>query len=144
MEPVCCQGWSFGASANASLGIPAGTFAGMFGRHPKSIRFAEVTDGLSNTFMIGEYKVGTCCLEGWAHTDSAVATCAIPPNTRQPNGQPYPSSSWQDTYAFGSYHPSGVQFAMTDGSVRFIPSSIDLQQYRALATRRSGDIAPLP
>jgi prepilin-type N-terminal cleavage/methylation domain-containing protein/prepilin-type processing-associated H-X9-DG protein len=110
----------------------------------KRIRIADVTDGTSNTFMIGEYKVGSCCLEGWAHTDSAVATCAIPPNARQPNGMPYPSSSWQDTYAFGSYHPGGVQFAMADGSVRFIPENIDLQQYRALATRRSGEVAELP
>jgi prepilin-type N-terminal cleavage/methylation domain-containing protein len=105
----------------------------------QKIAIKDVTDGTSNTFMIGECKVGSCCLEGWAHTDSAVGTCAIPPNAKQANGQPYPSSDWQDTYAFSSYHTGGVQFAMTDGSVRFIPDSIDLQQYRALATRSTGE-----
>jgi prepilin-type processing-associated H-X9-DG protein len=94
--------------------------------------------------MIGETKVGSCCLEGWAHTDSAVSTCAIPPNAKQPNGQPYPNSEWQNTYAFSSYHTGGVQFAMTDGSVRFIQDSINLQQYRALATRRTGEVSNLP
>jgi len=108
------------------------------------IRLLDVTDGTSNTFMIGESRVGSCCLEGWAHTDSAVGTCAIPPNARQPSGQPYPNSEWQNTYAFSSYHTGGVQFAMTDGSVRFIRDSISLQEYRALATRRSGEVVSVP
>ena len=97
-----------------------------------------------NTFMIGENKVGSCCLEGWAHTDSAVATCAIPPNVKLPNGQPYPSSEWQNTYSFSSYHAGGVQFALADGSVRFIGDSISLDVYRALATRGAGEVAQMP
>jgi len=108
------------------------------------IRILDVTDGTSNTFMIGETKVGSCCLEGWAHTDSAVGTCAIAPNAKQPNGQPFPNTSWQDTYAFSSYHTGGVHFAMADGSVRFIPDTIAQATYRALATRRSGEVVQLP
>lgn len=108
------------------------------------IRIRDVTDGTSNTFMIGENRVASCCLEGWAHTDSAVATCAIPPNVRQPDGQLYPSSEWQNTYSFSSYHAGGVQFAMTDGSVQFISDSISLDVYRAMATRRSGEISVTP
>ena len=110
----------------------------------QKIRILEVVDGTSNTFMIGETKVGSCCLEGWAHTDSAVSTCAIPPNATQPNGDPYPASEWQNTYAFNSFHDGGVHFAMTDGSVRFISSDIDMQLYRSLATRRSGEAVSLP
>ena len=108
------------------------------------IKIRDVIDGTSNTFMLGENKVGSCCLEGWAHTDSAVATCAIPPNVKQPNGQPYPNSQWQNTYSFSSHHPGGVQFAMTDGSVRFISESINLQLYRSLATRSEGEVVQLP
>ena len=108
------------------------------------IKIRDVIDGTSNTFMIGENQVGSCCLEGWAHTDSAVATCAIAPNARQPNGQPYPNSEWQNTYSFSSYHIGGVQFALTDGSVRFIGDSIDLDVYRALATRGTGEVAQMP
>ncbi len=110
----------------------------------EKIYIRNVKDGTSNTFMIGETKVNSCCLEGWAHTDSAVSTCAIPPNPKKPDGTPYPNSEWQNTYAFSSYHSGGVNMAMTDGSVRFIPDTIDLVTYRALATRRSGEVATLP
>src|SRR4030095_15770071 len=50
----CCQGFNLGTNGNPAVGIPPGPFAGMFGRSNKSIRLAEVTDGLSNTLMVGE------------------------------------------------------------------------------------------
>jgi prepilin-type N-terminal cleavage/methylation domain-containing protein/prepilin-type processing-associated H-X9-DG protein len=110
----------------------------------EKIKILDITDGTSNTFFIGESKIGSCCLMSWAHTDDAVATCAIPLNARQPDGTPYPSWDWQDTYGFSSYHTGGAMFAMADGSVRFIADSIDLKTYRGLATRRAGEVAELP
>jgi prepilin-type processing-associated H-X9-DG protein len=110
----------------------------------EKIAIAEITDGTSNTFMIGETKVGSCCLEGWAHTDSAVATCAIALNAKRLDGTAYDNSEWWNTYAFSSYHPGGAMFAMTDGSVRFIQDTIALQTYRALATRQAGETASAP
>jgi prepilin-type N-terminal cleavage/methylation domain-containing protein/prepilin-type processing-associated H-X9-DG protein len=41
-----------------------------------------------------------------------------------------------------SYHPGGVIVAMCDGSVRFIPNSIDLAVWRAMGTRSGGDRVP--
>jgi prepilin-type N-terminal cleavage/methylation domain-containing protein/prepilin-type processing-associated H-X9-DG protein len=115
----------------------------VMGTHEK-VAIGDVTDGTSNTFMIGETKVGSCCLEGWAHTDSAVATCAIALNAKRPDGTPYDSSEWWNTYAFSSHHAGGANFAMTDGSVRFVPNSIDLRTYRGMATRRAGEVVSPP
>jgi hypothetical protein len=38
-----------------------------------------------------------------------------------------------------SHHLNGVSCMMMDGSVRFIPNSVDLRVWRALATRSGGD-----
>ena len=55
-----------------------------------------------------------------------------------PTSPDYPCTNWGQI-AFRSLHPGGVNFAMADGSVRFIKSSINLPTYRALGTRASGE-----
>jgi prepilin-type N-terminal cleavage/methylation domain-containing protein/prepilin-type processing-associated H-X9-DG protein len=42
--------------------------------------------------------------------------------------------------AFGSLHPGGANFAMVDGSVRFLKSSIAQPIYHALGTRAGGEV----
>ncbi len=42
--------------------------------------------------------------------------------------------------AFGSLHPGGANFAMADGSVRFIKQSISQPTYHALGTRAGGEV----
>ncbi len=42
--------------------------------------------------------------------------------------------------AFHSLHPGGGNFAMADGSVRFVKDSVSLQVYRALGTRAGGEV----
>jgi prepilin-type N-terminal cleavage/methylation domain-containing protein/prepilin-type processing-associated H-X9-DG protein len=42
--------------------------------------------------------------------------------------------------SFRSLHPGGGNFAMADGSVKFIKSSINLATYRALGTRAGGEV----
>jgi prepilin-type N-terminal cleavage/methylation domain-containing protein/prepilin-type processing-associated H-X9-DG protein len=42
--------------------------------------------------------------------------------------------------AFGSLHPGGANFAMVDGSVRFISQTIAMTTYHALGTRAGGEI----
>jgi prepilin-type processing-associated H-X9-DG protein len=39
-----------------------------------------------------------------------------------------------------SRHPGGVNTTMTDGSVRFFKSSINLATWRALGTRNGGEV----
>jgi prepilin-type N-terminal cleavage/methylation domain-containing protein/prepilin-type processing-associated H-X9-DG protein len=42
--------------------------------------------------------------------------------------------------AFGSLHPGGANFAMVDGSVRFLKNTIAMPVYHALGTRAGGEV----
>ena len=77
--------------------------------------------------------------------DNAIATCAYPPNAKNPaTGKDYPPDQWWNRYAFTCNHPGGAQFALADGSVRFIADSIDLRTFRALGTRALGEVVQAP
>jgi prepilin-type processing-associated H-X9-DG protein len=43
-------------------------------------------------------------------------------------------------YGFKSRHPGGANFAMADGSVRFIKDSVNIQAYRGLGTRAGAEV----
>ena len=109
------------------------------------IKITDVTDGTSNTIMIGEAVSGKDYQNSWCHMDNAIATTAYPPNAKNPaTGKDYPPDQWWNRYAFTSNHSGGVQFAMTDGSVRFIADSIDLKTFRAMGTRSLGEVIQGP
>jgi prepilin-type N-terminal cleavage/methylation domain-containing protein/prepilin-type processing-associated H-X9-DG protein len=111
----------------------------------KPLRITDITDGSSNTFMIGEAVSTKDFMTAWCHMDNTIGTCAMPPNCKNPaTGLDYPPDQWWNHYGFTSMHSGGVQFAMTDGSVHFIGNDIALPVYRALATRAGGEIAGLP
>jgi hypothetical protein len=77
--------------------------------------------------------------------DNTIGTCAMPPNAKDPaTGLDFPPEQWWNHYGFTSNHTGGVQFAMPDGSVQFIQNSIDLNLYRALATRAGSEAVQLP
>ena len=132
----CCQGWSFGSSANASLAITAGTFAGMFGRYPKSMRLAEVTDGLSNTFMVGETLPTHCVWQSVFVHNFPMSGTMIPLNTMEAAAT---NVNPGRVCGFKSLHPNGANFGMGDGSVRFVSTTIDYRMYNYIGSRAGGE-----
>ncbi len=107
-------------------------------------RLANVTDGTSNTFMIGEDipALNTYC--SWPYANNAYGTCAIPPNVKRPGGGTYLPSDWPNTWSFRSRHPGGLNFAYADGSVHFISDAISLSAYRAMSTAAGGEAVEAP
>jgi prepilin-type N-terminal cleavage/methylation domain-containing protein len=154
--------WAWGESrwlntpgANGTTdGLTSGD--GMFYRADsnKKVRLTDIHDGLSNTFMIGEDIPERSAWCAWPYSNDAVGTCAIYPNSKDPtNGLPYSSNinvptvshtDWTNTYSFRSRHPGGLQFALGDGSVRFVAENIDPPTYRAMATASGGESLVAP
>ncbi len=95
----------------------------------------HVRDGLSHTLMIGEDLPRKNRWCSWPYANNAYGTCAIPPNFTydDPNW-------WPNTHSFRSAHPGGLNFALADGSVHFIEQGIELEVYRALATRAGKEV----
>jgi prepilin-type N-terminal cleavage/methylation domain-containing protein/prepilin-type processing-associated H-X9-DG protein len=103
----------------------------------RKLALIGITDGTSNTYMIGEsmHSFDLHC-GGWAYPNYVNATCAIPLN--------YPDkgntrNNWPNRYSFHSMHEDGANFCLADGSVRFVNDGINLAIYRALATISGGE-----
>src|SRR5262249_41675302 len=111
-----------------------------------SLRLERITDGTSNTLMIGEDVPELIIWNAWAYSNGSTATCAIPPNTgiTVPPLGAGENADWPNPYSFRSRHRGGLHFANADGSVRFIAETIPLQVYHALATISGAESVPLP
>lgn len=108
---------------------------------PRKTTAAMITDGLSNTIILGEKAVDKTYYGGGSHADNGDVYAGVSQhNARSPewgisrDGYHY-SGEW-----FGSAHPGGVNFAFCDGSVRHLPYSTPAAHLTALATRAGGEI----
>jgi len=117
--------------------LPAGTQCTSDGTffHNSATRFADILDGLSQTFIVGE-RNSRLDYSTWVGIDPVndcspgrlVGTASYPPNSQA-----------SDTHNFSSEHPSGTHFLLADGSVRIISDTIETAAYHALCTRAGAD-----
>lgn len=137
----CGNAGSFGASFEAPfLAKDENWTNGVFGRD-SARRFSDVTDGVSNTFLVGEVIHFNFpwdpTLYGHWDPPSGTACCTLA-LARQGNWKPNPkptSPQVEQRDSFSSHHVGGVHFAMCDGSVRFVSENIDtLRRQRTAAT----------
>ncbi|MEW4564287.1 DUF1559 domain-containing protein [Bremerella sp. JC770] len=106
------------------------------------IAFRDATDGLSNVMMVGESTFENIVNLWWlssAKHDSNGMVYTITAFVNQPN-TPFEvhGSGEAPTSTFYSLHPGGFQTVFADGSVHFIPETIDLNIGRQLAIRGDG------
>jgi hypothetical protein len=114
---------------------------GMFFRnsYQAPVTFNSVTDGLSNTFMIGENMPEQNYHSTAFYANGDYGSCHYPINSmfNQPG-------NWPIAMTFRSRHVTGAHFCLADGSVRYVASSIDFNTYRAACTRNWGEALQLP
>jgi prepilin-type N-terminal cleavage/methylation domain-containing protein len=120
---------------------------GLFGRNT-SVRPVElnmITDGQSNTFMVGENIISQDYHSAAFFSDGDFATCGIPLNYFVLGVTPEQTKNdfWREGRGFKSLHPGGATFVMADGSTHFVSESIDGRIYRGLATRGGDETVSL-
>ena len=139
--------------------------SGMFSRRGAQIRIADVTDGTSNTILVGEV-IPTCIINtrtgddrvergSWVLARSicnADAVTVVPLNDYTPCEAMGPArrisfpncafaDAWNFSHGFKSYHTGGVHFLLVDGSVRFLSENIDhAGTFQRLGGRSDGKV----
>ncbi|MDY3555073.1 DUF1559 domain-containing protein [Gemmata sp. JC717] len=123
------------------------------------VRLGQMTDGTSNTLLIGEkwvlstaYQTAPsdpdyCCgLEsqatgfGWAIVRPATLS---PWSDRMPKGDGSSGWAWWSAARFGSAHSSGINAVLCDGSVRSIRFNVDSAVFLNLGMRDDGNVIDL-
>lgn len=119
---------------------------GLFDYQSRSpaVTFAAITDGLSNTFAIGEVAsvVRSQSAVWYTSTGATNGTC-IPMNwtlQRCLRDSTYANANSWSGRGFSGFHSGGCNFGMADGSVRFVKQSVDQRTYNALGSRRGGEV----
>ena len=173
MTPYVCPSDRRGLTRQPSHGrwVALTSYVGVYGINvdqptgmlvfSEAIQVADVRDGLSNTLFVGERPASADCWYGWWYTgygqkgrgnaDMMLGVQEINTGTRFarhcPRG-PYgfgPGRFEQqcDLFHFWSPHTGGANFAIADGSVRFLRYSADAIM-PALATRAGDETAEIP
>jgi prepilin-type N-terminal cleavage/methylation domain-containing protein/prepilin-type processing-associated H-X9-DG protein len=109
------------------------------------VKMGDITDGTSNTFVIGEGVYGRLsigdqnCWHWWmaGNYGDSLQTCMFPPNpsltlaSGAGNNNVDYMSNGADVFIISasSNHPGGCNFVMADGSVRFIKNTIQTWPY---------------
>jgi len=106
----------------------------------KRTKLTDITDGTSNTFMVGEDIPLYNLWCSWPYSNNAVGTCGVPPNYQMPPAMAANPGNWPTTYSFRSNHINGLQFAYADGSVHFVQQAISTATYRAMATIHGSEV----
>jgi len=152
LSPLTYEGYT--ASPNAGKTMDASQVRGMMNWFGAEITLAMVTDGTSNTLLLGETLPGERAMRdtnNWART-KAGSTTIVPINYRTPYLGTDGCTVAPDRYylnhhvaeGFKSCHPGGANFALADGSVRFLSQTIDHQTYQYLGCRDDGQVFSLP
>jgi len=154
-DAVCRHTWPRGGYwGNDGSGLDRGN--GIIFRNNNNyreawIKFAEIEDGASNTFAVGEAIPRWCNHTWWYWFNGSTATCGIPLNYKSNIIMTDPAQTletrwtdWGNNYSFMSRHPGGANFGICDGSVTFVSETIELATYRHLGNRGDGEPVQVP
>jgi prepilin-type N-terminal cleavage/methylation domain-containing protein/prepilin-type processing-associated H-X9-DG protein len=132
------------------------------GQNPKGATFGDITDGTSNTIVVGERPMSHSNEFGWGYAGWGVSgnsdcdtllgvnelndggsgtesdSCPVGPYMFGPGDINNPC----DQFHFWSFHTAGANFLFGDGSVKFMPYATSNTVMQTLSTRAGGEVVP--
>jgi prepilin-type N-terminal cleavage/methylation domain-containing protein/prepilin-type processing-associated H-X9-DG protein len=121
--------------------------SGCFSRFDWAAKIRDITDGTSNTILMGEVRpeCGDHMRTGsfsnpnalWTATTAPInyPTCPNEPPGFEGTDGCNAVGNWQTSQGFKSKHPGGAQFVFADGSGHFLSETIDYYTYQRLGDR---------
>ena len=127
------------------------TVSGVFARSTWSANIRQIKDGTSKTIAMGEILPRSSAFQwvhGWTLSEGLWFATTAPINFETGAdaypGMPPPGRDWELDFntamGFKSRHPGGANFVFCDGSLRFLPESIDYTSYQQLGARADGTV----
>jgi hypothetical protein len=119
---------------------------GIFGAN-QCCAIADIKDGTSNTLMVAEVTgkgKGTYVGQFWSAWNIQDMKDGINGFSTVPGGKYPPGAFGPEDSGFASFHPGGCNFAIADGSTRFVSQNTALTLLKALTTRAGGEMATVP
>lgn len=131
----CCNGADRGADGKPS---------GAFGLAHQRLKYAELSDGLSQTILLGETLPRENSHNGAYTGHFPIIATNIPINTFVPldmlPGGPLHQVNYGEASGIKSRHPDGAYVAYCDGSVHFLGESISFDALLNLGSRQGGEV----
>jgi hypothetical protein len=109
-----------------------------------TVKFMDVSDGLSNTFLIGEKHIQVGTLNN-AITDGLIYSGSEQQTYHRRAGASWPlaiSNTAAVASQFGSWHTGICQFVFGDGHVQAVSNSTPGPVLGFLANRNDGQVIP--
>lgn len=145
-----------------------GPFGKVWGQENKGTKLSQITDGTSNTVMLGECRqypgadsrgvlfLGSCVyshenspnarsqdLLEWCGSDSGADDKQGLLNPSAPCSESNSATRGPWTQAARSNHPGGVHVAFCDGHVEFVNDEVAIAIWRAISTMANGETLSL-
>ena len=155
-----CQtaiGWGYMTSPDHGNTPNPSDLRGMFCRYGATVTMSSVTDGLSNTILVGEnlprssdHLIQAGATKWWGYNYGNSHSSTIVPINARSDGtnctDPVRScpQNWNISWGFKSNHSGGANFVFGDGSVRFVTQTIEHRTYQLLGCRNDGLPVVLP